>query len=121
MSTKQNTTAFVPVSAEVSEKAAAERAKIDEFLLTEIGKVKLKSGDYQVQVHIMEVFGLAPKNLNGLSDPVVFVEINGEKQKTITIKNCLSAVYDEVFLFNLKHMEKEELERLVINIKVGLM
>ena len=78
----------------------------------------LKSGDYQVQVHVVEVAELAPKNLNGLSDPVVFVEVNGEKQKTATLKNCLSAVYDEVFIFNLKHMEKEELERMVINIKV---
>jgi hypothetical protein len=98
---------------------ATERAKIDSLLFAELGKMRLKSGKFQVQVHILEVRELAAKNLNGLSDPVVFVEVHNEKQKTITYKNCLSAVFDELFLFNLKHMEKEELERVVINIKVG--
>lgn len=106
------------ISAEVSEKVAIERAKVDNALFAELGKVRLKGGSYQVQVHILEARELVAKNLNGLSDPVVFVEVNGEKQKTITYKNCLSAVYDELFLFNLKHMEKEELERIEIHMKV---
>ena len=92
---------------------------IKDALLKEAMTVRLKSGRYQVQVHIIEVANLAAKNLNGLSDPVVFIEVCGEKQKSATYKNCLSAVYDEVFLFNLKHLEKEELERVEINIKVS--
>lgn len=99
--------------------AAVERAKVDSTLFAELGKVRLKTGSYQVQVHILEVRELAAKNLNGLSDPVIFIEVNGEKQRTITVKNCLCAVYDELFLFKLKHMEKEELERIEIHIKVS--
>jgi hypothetical protein len=106
------------VSAEITETVATERAKVDEALFAELGNVRLKTGSYQVQVHILQVRELVAKNLNGLSDPVVFIEVNGEKQKTITYKNCLSAVYDELFLFKLKHMEKEELERVEIKIKV---
>lgn len=98
---------------------ASERAKVDASLLAELGKVRLKDGSYQVQVHVLEVRELAAKNLNGLSDPVVFVEVHGEKQKTVTYKNCLSAVFDELLLFNLKHLDKEELERIVIDIRVG--
>lgn len=106
---------------EASETVAAERARVNATLLAELGSVRLRSGDYQVLVHVLEVRELAAKNLNGLSDPVVFVEVNGEKQKTAACKDCLSAVFDELFIFNLKHMEKEELERIVINIKVRQM
>ena len=114
----QTTTTFEVAASEITEMAAAERAKVDSALFAELGNVRLKTGSYQVQVHVLEVRELVGKNLNGLSDPVVFIEINGEKQRTITVKNCLSAVYDELFLFNLKHMEKEELERLEIQLKV---
>ena len=81
--------------------------------------MRLKSGNYQILIHIIEVRELAAKNLNGLSDPVVFVEVRGEKQKSSTRKDCLSAVFDELFIFNLKNMEKEELERVIIEIRVS--
>jgi hypothetical protein len=54
----------------------------------------LCSGDYielsfcplQVQVHIIEARELKAENLDGTSDPVVYVECFGQKQNTICIK-----------------------------------
>jgi len=107
-----------------------------------------------VQVHIIEARELKAENLDGTSDPVVYVECFGQKQNTICVKSvsacsvtCLqvhcscdqylfplllrkrllcvlftkirthlpliistqvtSCVYDELFIFNMKDLDKE--------------
>ena len=60
--------------------------------------VKIQSGDYMVQVHIIEVRDLPAKDLSGTSDPVVFMEVFGEKQSTEVKDQCLSCVFDELFI-----------------------
>lgn len=53
----------------------------------------IKDGDYQIQVHIIEARDLKAENLNGTSDPMVFVECFGQKRNTITIKNVRNSIY----------------------------
>ena len=40
--------------------------------------MEVKTGSYQVQVHIIEVRDLKPEDPNGTSDPVVHIEIGGQ-------------------------------------------
>lgn len=65
----------------------------------------------------VQVQDLKAENANGLSDPIVYVEVMGQKQHTKVKKNTLSCVFDDLFFFNFKGLEKEELEEAVI--KVG--
>jgi hypothetical protein len=48
--------------------------------------------------------------LLGLSDPVVYVECFGQKQCTSVKEKCLSAVWDELLIFNMRNLDKEEVE-----------
>eukprot|EP00743_Colponemidia_sp_Colp-15_P011268 GILK01012542.1.p1 GENE.GILK01012542.1~~GILK01012542.1.p1 ORF type:complete len:1447 (-),score=299.86 GILK01012542.1:238-4578(-) len=59
-----------------------------------------KSGDYQIQVHIIEASQLAPRDLNGVSDPVVEIVVCGKKQSTKIHKATTACVFDELFFFN---------------------
>ena len=79
---------------------------------------KVVSGDYQVHVHIIECRDLKPKDLNGMSDPVVTVECFGQKQNTAVVKSTLSPVFDDLLIFNLKGLDKEEFEEGLIKISV---
>ena len=50
----------------------------------------VKSGDYSIQVHIIEARDLKAENLDGTSDPVCYIEMFGQKQNTSTKKSCTS-------------------------------
>jgi hypothetical protein len=50
-----------------------------------LSDIQIKDGDYQIQVHIIEARDLKAENMDGTSDPVVFVECFGQKQNTIVI------------------------------------
>jgi hypothetical protein len=80
--------------------------------------IEIKSGDYQIQVHIIEARDLKAENSDGTSDPICYVECFGQKQHTPTIYATLSCVYDELFIFNLKNLDKEAFEEGVIKISV---
>ena len=55
---------------------------------------------------------------NGSSDPVVYVDVMGKKQHTKIKKGTLSCVYDDLFFFNFKGLEPEEIEEGVIKVSV---
>ena len=60
---------------------------------------------------------LKAKNLNGSSDPVVFVEIMGQKKHTKVKKNCTSCVFDDLFFFNFKDLSTEEIDEATIKVR----
>ena len=80
-------------------------------------QVEIKSGDYQVQVHVIRAQDLKAKNASGSSDPVVFVEVMGEKKNTKVKKNCTSCVFDDLFFFNFKDLETEMVEEATIKVR----
>ena len=43
--------------------------------MKELNEVEIKSGDYQIQVNIIECRDLKGENEDGTSDPVVYVEL----------------------------------------------
>ena len=71
-----------------------------------------------MQVHIIEARELKPKDLEGTSDPVVYVEAFGQKFNTPVVPKCLSAVFDETFIINARNLDKEVFEQGRIWIKV---
>ena len=54
-------------------KAAEAEAKRKE----ELDNIVMKHGDYQVQVHIIELRNLKPEDPNGSADPVVYAKARG--------------------------------------------
>ena len=107
-----------PQSTEEAEKAEEERKAAEEEYRKEIGAIDIKDGDYQVQVHIIEARELKAENMDGSDDPVVEVECFGKKQHTRTLKGQINCVWDEVLIFDMKHLAKESFEDGVIRVSV---
>jgi len=94
-------------SQEEIDKEKEEREENERKLKEEIGDIEIKSGDYQVQIHVIEARDLKAEDDNGLSDPVVYVEAFGQKFNTKVMHKTLSAVYDERFIINIRDLDKE--------------
>ena len=69
-----------------TEEEKEEAKKKEEEQKKELSDIEIKDGDYQVQVHIIEARELKAENMDGTSDPVVYVECFGQKQNTICVK-----------------------------------
>ncbi|OQS01372.1 hypothetical protein ACHHYP_01203 [Achlya hypogyna] len=97
--------------AEEKEKAMQEEKKALE-------DINIKSGDYSIQVHVIEARDLAPKDATGTSDPVVFVDVLDQTQHTATKKQTLSAVWDDILIFNFRELDKEIVEMGTIKLRI---
>lgn len=107
------------------EKSDEERKKEDEereekrkALESELSSFEIKSGDYVVQVHVIEARDLVPKDATGTSDPVVYVEVLGEKQQTAVKKQVLNCVWDDLLIFNIRNLDKAEVEMGYVRLSV---
>ncbi|CAN0146174.1 unnamed protein product, partial [Laminaria digitata] len=80
----------------------------NDALLTKLRDFKVISGDYVAYVHIIEVRELKGEDLQGTSDPVVYVEAFGKKFATEVIKNRLNAVFDETFVISLRNIDQDD-------------
>jgi hypothetical protein len=100
-----------PEEKEEREKKEIEKRK-------ELEDIDIKSGDYQIQVHIIEARDLKAENLDGTSDPICYIDCFGEKQNTGVKYSCTSCVYDELFIFNIKDLDKEQFQEGVIRVAV---
>ena len=98
-----------PEQIEAKKKEEEERKKA-------LGDIEVKNGDYQIQVHIIECRDLKGENMDGTSDPVVFVETFKQKQNTTVKYSCTSCVFDELLIFDIKNVEKEQFEESIIRI-----
>ncbi|EQC29478.1 hypothetical protein SDRG_12726 [Saprolegnia diclina VS20] len=97
--------------AEEKEKALQEEKKALE-------DINIKSGDYSIQVHVIEARDLVGKDATGTSDPVVFVDVLDQTQHTATKKQTLSAVWDDILIFNFRELDKEIVEMGAIKLRV---
>jgi hypothetical protein len=98
-----------------SEEQKEEAARL---LEEELSAVEIKSGDYQVVVHIIEVRDLKSMDDNGLSDPIVLVECMGQRANTHTEHQKLSVAFDSTFIFNYQDLHKNEVDVGVLKIDV---
>lgn len=87
-------------------------------MMSKLLEIDIEEGDYQIQVHIIEVRDLAAKKLDGTSDPIVFIETFNQKQHTSTVYGVASCVFDELNIFNIKDVDKETFEQEQLTISV---
>ncbi|CAK4072437.1 unnamed protein product [Aphanomyces euteiches] len=111
----ENTTTKSP---EELKKEQEEKEKAREEERKALEDINIKSGDYSVQVHIIEARDLVAKDATGTSDPVVYVDVMEQSQNTATKSKTLSAVWDEVLIFTFRDLDKEAVEMGAIKICV---
>lgn len=90
----------------------------NEKLLSMLSDIQFQSGEYQIQVRIIEVRDLHPMDINGLCDPVVAVDCLGQRQYTSVKKKQLSCVLDESLFFSFKDLDKETVAQGSIKVSV---
>jgi len=105
-------------TAEELDKEKKEKDEAKEKLKKQLGDIQIKSGDYQIQVHIIEARDLKAEDVTGQSDPVVYIEAFGQKQNTKVMESCLSCVFDERFIMNFRDVDKDQFEDGQIKITV---
>ncbi|KAF1325644.1 Inositol polyphosphate 5-phosphatase, partial [Globisporangium splendens] len=105
-------------SDEELKKEEEEREKKREEMLKELSSIEIKSGDYMIQVHVIEARDLVPKDSTGTSDPVVYVEVLSEKQQTATKKQVLNCVWDDLLIFPMRNLDKSEVEMGYVKLSV---
>ncbi|CAM9992524.1 unnamed protein product [Ectocarpus sp. 6 AP-2014] len=106
------------VKAKMRDKAEQAREAEKKAMHQELMDIEVKSGDYTIYVHIIEARDLKAEDLQGTSDPVVYVEAFGQKYATEVKEACLSCVFDETFVIGLRNLDKDEFEEGVIRISV---
>ncbi|CAM9162703.1 unnamed protein product [Scytosiphon promiscuus] len=92
--------------------ALASRAEFEERLAA------IKPGDYQLQIHVIEVSDLKGKDSSGTSDPTVHASCLGTTKHTRVRKGVNSAVFDEVLYFNLPNLSRDQLMQATVNLRV---
>ena len=95
---------------------AEARAKAKAELEAELSSIEIKSGDYQLQVHIIEGRELKGEDVQGTSDPMVYIEAFGRRQASRIVKASNNPVFDERFIFSLRGLDKDEVNEAVIKI-----
>lgn len=84
----------------------------------ELMDIDVKSGDYQIIVHIIEARDLKAENLDGTSDPVVYLTVLEQKQNSKVIHGVTNCVFDDLFIFNFKDLDKETFNEGFVRIAV---
>eukprot|EP00736_Rhodelphis_marinus_P012214 Rmarinus@m.21902 len=85
----------------------------------EEGSKPIKKGEYQVQVHVIEVRDLKSRDSNGMADPVVLVECMDKKQSTEIKKATLACIFDHLMFFDFKIESPGEMEAAKVNLTVN--
>ncbi|KAJ0392886.1 hypothetical protein P43SY_002490 [Pythium insidiosum] len=98
---------------ELKKQEEERRKKFDE-----LSEVQFHSGEYQIQVRVIEVRDLKPMDVNGSCDPVVSVECLGQRQHTMVKTKQLSCVFDEHLIFSFKHLDKDTVQQGSIKVTV---
>lgn len=102
----------------LEEQRKKQKEEIEALLQVREEVAELPEGDYSIQIHIIECTDLKGCNFDGMSDPLVFVSIMGQKQHTRVIQNVSACFFDEWFYFSFKGVKKEELAEAQIQIAV---
>ncbi|EQC29479.1 hypothetical protein SDRG_12727 [Saprolegnia diclina VS20] len=100
------------------QKERVDRERAREAERKALEAINIKSGDYSVQVHVIEASDLVAKDASGTSDPVVFVHVMDQVQHTATKKKALSAVWDDTLIFNFRNLDKDTVEMGSIKLRV---
>ncbi|KAJ1449086.1 hypothetical protein M885DRAFT_622839 [Pelagophyceae sp. CCMP2097] len=110
----------VKEQAEMDERRIASKMMAERRLDDLVGRAdhRMAPGDYQVQVHVVEVRDLKGEDLSGLSDPYARVKVLGRARKTRVVRQVSSCVFDETLYFNLKDVTSAAVEEAVVEVQI---
>lgn len=94
---------------ETDDSSADDSTNDNKYLSLKSRATQLLSGDYVIQVHIIEGRELRGRGWDDMSDPVVQVQCLGKKQSTIIKKKCLNCVWDQVLFFEMKDLDAQRM------------
>lgn len=83
--------------------------------------LKLESSRYVICAYCywyMLLISMKGKDVNGLSDPIVYIEMFGQTQNSSVKKASLNTIFDELFIFNFRNLDKDAFSEGIIRIKV---
>ena len=104
------------MNATLKAREEAEKRQLEEAAA--LANSVMKEGDYTISVHIIEARMLKPEDPSGTSDPVVYVDVLGQKQHTRIIYKRNTCVWDQTLIFNLSKMAISDLEQGTIKVSV---
>ena len=101
-----------------TEEEATKRKEEEKEKMKLLDEIKIETGDWSVQVHLIEARDLKAENYDGTSDPIVYVEVFGQRQSTQVVYGQTSCVFDELLIFNMKNLDKEQFTEGIIRVTV---
>jgi len=101
-----------------SEEEAKKRKAEDLEKQKLLEEISITTGDWSIQVHLIEARDLKAENYDGTSDPIVYVEVFGQRQQTQVIYGQTSCVFDELLIFNMKNLDKDQFTEGIIRVSV---
>mmetsp|Transcript_20321 Transcript_20321/g.31021 ORF Transcript_20321/g.31021 Transcript_20321/m.31021 type:complete len:1900 (+) Transcript_20321:164-5863(+) len=103
---------------EAEERRANTEMMADRVYEERIRGVTMPSGDYQIQVQIVEARDLKAEDAGGTSDPYVRVRCLGKIKKSRVIRKVTSCYFGETLYFNFSNLTSAEIERATIDVDV---
>eukprot|EP01129_Flabellula_baltica_P011560 TRINITY_DN5091_c0_g1_i1.p1 TRINITY_DN5091_c0_g1~~TRINITY_DN5091_c0_g1_i1.p1 ORF type:complete len:1232 (-),score=264.76 TRINITY_DN5091_c0_g1_i1:19-3714(-) len=77
----------------------------------------MSTEEFEIRIHVIEARDLQPREKNGTSDPICYVEFNKETQHTQRFDDTLSCVWDRWFIFKAEmSYDKMADEKIVFNV-----
>lgn len=76
----------------------------------EDSEVEYKVGNYQLRAHIIECSELIASSGTGFVDPIVFIEVLGQKVHTKQKRKCSACIFDESFYIQLSDMNESKIQ-----------
>lgn len=98
--------------------ARARAREAEQKLLAAKSAMKVEEGPYAVTVHIIEARDLKAEDDSRQSDPVVEIEVMGQKASTRVHHSVTSCIFDEQFVFEFPSLTKAELAAGTVVLKV---
>jgi hypothetical protein len=92
--------------------------ELKELLEQEREELELPEGDYNIQVHLLEISDLVLHASGAMPSPMVYVEVLGKKFHSRPIYEVTSDFFDEIFYFSMKGLTKEQLREARVKLTV---
>ena len=97
------------------ERLTQAREQMDRY---EANVSSVKAGDYQVQVHVIEVQDLKAEGSGGTSNPYVALKCLGQHQRTSVRAGTNSCVFNEKVFFNFRNVSSAQLREADMDLTV---
>jgi len=100
------------------EQARQRQIEVGELLQIPEEELEIPEGDYLIQCHIIELTDIKTLNSSGMADPLVVVELMGQKHRTRVMSQVSSAFFNETFYFSFNGLKKEQISEAHLKISV---